>query len=171
MSTEIDGIIRQATELINQAYNRGVKAERKRLDFNAYGKGTEEGYQRGFEAGKEHTFQSLAGWTPRTLDEQIRDARQNGMEASWACLRDIRESMTDDEIESVFGVYDYTNVLYGIIDCYHPRDAIEKFNGWKEQNKPKTNGQKFKEVFGHVMPDDLFAKEDWWKEKYEEPEG
>lgn len=52
-----------------------------------------------------------------------------------------------------------------------PEKAVRTVEEWSEKHRPKTNGQKFKEVFGKaaIYVPDPFSGE-WWDEPYKAPE-
>lgn len=51
----------------------------------------------------------------------------------------------------------------------HPKEAEEIIMKWAAENPPKTNGAKFREVFGYDFVRAVYA-DDWYNAEYKEPE-
>jgi len=56
----------------------------------------------------------------------------------------------------------------------HPKEAEEIIMKWAAENQPKTNGNKFEEIFGYpfcvVSCGSISAISQWLKSEYREPE-
>ena len=55
----------------------------------------------------------------------------------------------------------------------HPDEFEEIIMRWTAENPPKTNGAKFREVFGYDLTEKFFTSSkvrDWYNAEYKEPE-
>ena len=112
MNERTEGIIRQAGELIEQAYQRGFKL------------GKAEGYSKA----------ETDYYTQTEKDRQ--SSYELGLSEAWACA-DKLNRMTLDEVMSVFADDPLADIITreSIFRCCLPELAINKVREWEEKQK------------------------------------
>lgn len=141
----------------------------------------DSGYKNGYKAGVESIEFTEADAIDRLcysdwLEKEKEEAYLRGIEACWNEVKLLANSSIS-EIEAIFHVSE-SEIGTEACDAWWEKfpdnitaaEAMCHVRVYKEHHRKKTNREMFHEVFGHIKPDDLFAKIEWWKAEYQEPE-